>query len=106
MSNISPIINGLESISKALSTNPAGKPAAAEGEQGSFASLLGDSVNRINETMKTAETTSNAFLRDEPGANLVDTMLAVNKAQVEFRMAVEVRNRLIKTYETISNMSI
>jgi flagellar hook-basal body complex protein FliE len=106
MSNMSPIINGLESISKALNTNAVSKPANTDAPAQSFSSLIGDSVNRVNQTMKTAETTSNAFLRDEPGANLVDTMLAVNKAQVEFRMAVEVRNRLIKTYETISNMSI
>ena len=80
--------------------------AGAPTQRPAFADLLADSINGVNETMSEAGAKSDAFLRQEPGADLVDTMLAVNKAQVSFRAVVEVRNQLVQAYKDIASMPI
>lgn len=72
----------------------------------SFAELMTDSLNKVNDTLVAASAKTDAFLREEPGANLVETMVAVNKAQVSFRTVVEVRNQLIQAYKDVANMPI
>ncbi len=73
---------------------------------GAFGDLMRNSVDQVNDAMAGADAKTAAFLREDPGANLVETMVAVNKAKVSFRAMVEVRNHLIQAYKDIANMPI
>ena len=84
----------------------AATPGAAPSQTGAFADLMERSVNSVNETMAGAEAKTGAFLRNDPDANLVETMVAVNKAQVSFRTMVEIRNHLIQAYKDIASMPV
>ena len=81
-------------------------PGVASSTRGAFGDLMRTSLDQVNDTMRTAQAHTEAFLRADPDANLVETMVAVNKAQVSFRTIVEVRNQLVQAYKDIANMPI
>jgi flagellar hook-basal body complex protein FliE len=99
----------LEARIDAFSNNAAATGKIGEGgtaERVSFSELISTSVGKVNETLISSRDLGEAFLRQEPGADLVKTMAASSKAQVSFRAMVEVRNQLIQAYKDVSNMPI
>jgi flagellar hook-basal body complex protein FliE len=42
----------------------------------------------------------------EPGASLEETMIAMQKAQIGFQAALNVRNRMVQAYSDIMNMQV
>ena len=100
----------LDARAQALESNMVSRlaePGMVPGaDKASFGDLMRDSVNQVNQTMAGAQAKTAAFLNDEPGASLVETMVAVNKAQVAFKTVVEVRNQLVQAYKDIANMPI
>lgn len=83
--------------------SPAGATQQAP-DAPSFAELIGSGVERVNRTQQQAAAARKAFELGDAG--LLDVMLATQKARVEFRAAVEVRNRLVAAYQEIMNMPI
>ncbi len=73
---------------------------------GTFAELMSDAVNRVNDQQQEAASAAGAFARGEPGTELAEVMLSLNKAQVSFQAMAEVRNRLVSSYQDIMNMPI
>ena len=49
---------------------------------------------------------TDAFQRGDPGVELPQVMLEMQKASVSFRALTEVRNRLVSAYQEIMNMQI
>jgi flagellar hook-basal body complex protein FliE len=49
---------------------------------------------------------SAAFQRGEPGVELPQVMIEMQKASVSFRALTEVRNRLVSAYQEIMNMQV
>ena len=43
---------------------------------------------------------------DNPGVSLEETMVAMQKAQIGFQAALQVRNRLVQAYTDIMNMQV
>ena len=46
------------------------------------------------------------FQMENPNVSLEETMLAMNKSQIGFQAAVQVRNRLVQAYEQIMQMPV
>ena len=80
---------------------PAGKSGPSE-----FASLLSKGIEQVNQTDQRASQLSAAFQRGEPGVELPQVMIEVQKASVSFRALTEVRNRVVSAYQDIMNMQI
>jgi flagellar hook-basal body complex protein FliE len=80
----------------------AGPASAASG----FQSLLQQGIDSVNRTQQSADGLANAFERGVPGVELPQVMLEMQKANVSFRAAVEVRNKLVNAYQDIMNMPI
>ena len=85
-----------------------GSPAAEVPQTGpsQFASLLSKGIDQVNQTEQRATQLSAAFQRGEPGVELPQVMLELQKASVSFRALTEVRNRLVSAYQDIMNMQI
>lgn len=82
-------------------------PAAVEkGAPGSFGDLLKTAIDKVNETQTEAKNLSLAYERGEPGVDLPQVMIGLQKASVSFQAMVQVRNRLVSAYEDISKMPI
>ena len=100
----------------AQGVRPAGLRGVAPGPGGvaptgstasvSFASVLRNGLERVNEMQAQSSASQRAFERGDPGVDLPQVMLEMQKASVAFRGAVEVRNRMISAYQEIMNMPV
>jgi len=89
---------------------PAGGAASADAPARSgpseFATLLSKGIDQVNQTEQRAGQLSDAFQRGQPGVELSQVMLEMQKASVSFRALTEVRNRLVSAYQDIMNMQV
>jgi flagellar hook-basal body complex protein FliE len=82
---------------------------AANGVQGpgnSFANVMKQGLDQVNQTQQRASAIATQFERGVPGVELPQVMLEMQKASVSFRAVTEVRNKLVDAYQTIMNMPI
>lgn len=86
------------------SARPAAATPAAQGA--GFDGLLRSALQQVNGAQQESARLQQAFQMGDPGADLASVMLAGAKAQVGFKAAVEVRNRLVSAYQEIMNMPL
>ena len=73
---------------------------------GSFANVLKQGIDQVNQAQQSASTLSTQFEQGVPGIELPQVMLEMQKASVSFRALTEVRNRFVSAYQEIMNMPI
>lgn len=81
----------------------AGGPAGAGGA--SFGKLLKESMAQVNALQHEADTSIQS-LATGGTATLHDTMLAVQKADLSFRLMMQVRNKIVEAYQEVLRMSV
>jgi flagellar hook-basal body complex protein FliE len=92
-------------------TSPFGdiRPRAAEtkhsGGLGEFAELLSDQVKNVN-TMQTDANQMVHTMLTGGDVNEAEVLTAVQKADLAFRMLLQVRNKLIEAYREIQQIQI
>ena len=87
----------------------AGKPVsvAPDGTEGpEFAQVLKQSIDQVNRMQLEAQDKQLAFQSGEPGADLQDVMVSLQKASLSFQTMVQVRNKLVGAYQEIMNMQV
>lgn len=77
----------------------------ATASTGSFTGLLRDGVLQVNSMQHDATTQINELLTGGD-VNQAEVFTAVQKADMAFRMLVQVRNKLMAAYEEINNIRI
>lgn len=97
-------IRSLSAQIKPHQPTPADETAAAGGP--SFASLVKQGLDQVNQTQQKANDMATAFQRGTPGVDLAQVMIESQKASVSFRAVTEVRNRMVNAYQDIMNMQI
>lgn len=80
-------------------------PAASE-KVGEFADVLRDAFETVNNLQNEASNMQTRFDAGDRQVSLSDVMLATQKSGISFEAAVQVRNKLIEAYKTISQMQI
>jgi flagellar hook-basal body complex protein FliE len=60
----------------------------------------------VNETQQASSDLKTSFEMGDPNVNLVDVMIASQKATVAFEATVQVRNKLVRAYEEVMRMSV
>jgi len=71
----------------------------------SFGDMLSNAIQGVDDTMKSSEAAVQNFVTGQTD-NIHDVMISMQQAQLSFQMMVEVRNRLIETYQELSRMQI
>ncbi|MEX2482281.1 MAG: flagellar hook-basal body complex protein FliE [Gammaproteobacteria bacterium] len=71
-----------------------------------FGEVLKGALDAVNETQHTASAMRTSFERGETGVDLAEVMVAIQKANISFQAATQVRNRLVSAYQDIMNMPI
>lgn len=74
--------------------------------QGDFASLMAESIDKVNATQKSAAALAEAFEKGEADVSLAEVMVALQKASLSFQAMTEVRNRLVSAYQEIMSMPV
>lgn len=107
----SPAIQSVLNQMQGLATQAAGQPA--KGQQvsttvggGGFAGELQSAIQRINTLKLEAADKAEAFQAGDPGVELNDLMVDMQKASVATEMGVQVRNRLVTAYKDVMNMQV
>lgn len=89
----------LKSDLKLLSNQGAGKVA------GDFKTLLSNSLNDLNTTQRNSEAAIETFATGGD-IDVHTVMLAAQKASLSMQMAMQLRNKAVQAYESISKMNI
>ena len=84
---------------------PATLPAATPTDSNSFSALLGKMVSEVNAQQQSSAQSVTAL---QSGANvpLHQAVISMEEASVSFQLMVEVRNRLLESYQEIMRMQM
>ncbi len=94
-------LRGLAQVAGGGTSSPAAAPVA-----GGFAGELQRSLARVSAVQDRAYGQAEAFELGKPGVALNDVMIDLQKANVSFQTAVQVRNRLTAAYQEMMNMTV
>ena len=81
-----------------------GKAGAPAGK-GSFADALQSSIGEVNAMQQKADAAITALASGEK-VSLHETMIAMEQADVSFRMMMQVRNKIVEAYQEILRMQV
>lgn len=88
---------------------PDGMPinsGATAGEASGFRAAMADALQGVSQSQNEAERLQREVTLDNPTVSLEQTVLAMQKAQIGFQAALQVRNRLAQAYSDIMNMQV
>jgi len=83
---------------------PIGSGKAVQGA--GFAQALTQALGAVSESQNEAARLQREVQLDNPTVSLEETMIAMQKAQLGFQAALQVRNRLVQAYSDIMNMQV
>ena len=92
---------GLQSNGQPLA--PA-RTAAAEG--GGFAAAMSQALKSVSAQQTEAQRLQREVQLDNPTVSLEQTMIAMQKGQLGFQAALQVRNQLVRAYTDVMNMQV
>jgi len=96
----------LSNLASRIATAPArSAPGAGSVGDGSFAELVARFVQDVNGQQQAADQAVRQFATGQTD-NVHDVVLAMAKADLEFRFLLEIRNRLIDAYQELMRMQI
>jgi len=75
-------------------------------ETNNFGATLQTTINSVNEAQKHASDLKVGFVNGTTDKTLAEVMIASQKADLSFRAATEVRNKLVSAYQDIMNMPV
>lgn len=81
------------------------QPAEAAQKPGGFGDVLEGLLNNTADMQRDAEGEVDKLVKGETD-NINDVMLAVAKADVSFKMMLEVRNKLLDAYHEVMRMQV
>lgn len=73
---------------------------------GTFENLLKDAFEEVNSLQNAATNMQTRFDSGDRSLSLSDVMLASQKSSISFEATLQVRNKLIEAYKTVSQMQI
>jgi flagellar hook-basal body complex protein FliE len=79
-------------------------PGSEKGD-GSFAAVLKSSLTEVNQMQQKADAAITALATGDK-VSLHDTMIAMEQADVSFRLMMQVRNKIVEAYQEILRMQV
>lgn len=83
----------------------AGGKASGEAPKGDFASELKSALGEVNHLQRQAEQAIQQLVGEGKG-DLQETMIALEKADVSFRLMMQIRNKVLEAYQEIMRMQV
>ena len=79
---------------------------AGQTEDGkSFSDTLAESLNQVNTLQHDADRAVEDLMIGK-SQNIHETMISVNKADIAFRMTMQVRNKIVEAYQEVLRMQV
>lgn len=107
LSNLSGQVNGpdWQQTGQVNQTNSLQKVHEVK-EVPSFGQLLKQAINQVNGQQTQADNLRTRYEMGDPDVDLVNVMIASQKASVAFEATTQVRNKLVTAYQEIMRMPI
>lgn len=80
-----------------------GGQLVGEGQPANFGDMLSKSIGQVNDRMNEASAASEALATGKTN-DITQTLISLQKADISFKMLVEVRNKVMKAYEEVMRM--
>jgi flagellar hook-basal body complex protein FliE len=71
----------------------------------SFSSVLKESVEKVNALQKQADAAINSLVLGD-NKDIVQTVITMEKADISFRLMMQVRNKIMQAYEEVMRMQV
>jgi flagellar hook-basal body complex protein FliE len=88
------VVNGISDIKNSASVSSP------------FSSYLTDALGSVNDQQKTSNNLATAFERGDPGVDITQVMISMEKASISFQALTQVRNKMVDAYRDIMNMPV
>lgn len=96
-------IHGIRPLPPSVAAMPSGPVAPSGGK--SFDQFLLDSIHQVNAMQQDADHAVESLFAGGD-ANPAEVLTAVQKADVAFRMMLQVRNKMVQAFEEVQNLRI
>lgn len=80
-------------------------PGRASGHPASFEGLLGQAVQNLSQVQERADSLA-VNLATGQETNLVDAVLAMEETSLSYKLAIQVRNKVLEAYHDVMRMQI
>jgi flagellar hook-basal body complex protein FliE len=87
-------------------TPPVIKTEPAPAAKVEFSDALKNALDGVNASQVQAEDMGKRFAMGDDSVSLSDTMIAMQKASINFQATIQVRNKLVSAYHDIMNMQV
>jgi flagellar hook-basal body complex protein FliE len=67
---------------------------------------MADALKNVSQSQLQADSLQRELTLDNPSVSVEQTVMAMQKAQIGFQAALQVRNRLAQAYSDIMNMQV
>ena len=94
----------MRSLAQQESTLPS--LATTQPEGADFSALIKNQIEQVNHAQKTGSEMAKAFELGEPGVDLAQVMISMQKASIQFQALTEVRNKLLGAYQEVMSMQV
>lgn len=95
--SISPSVSGLQA--------PGVGPAHPQPGRGTFGNLLKGAINKVEHDHNQANRSIEELALNK-GKEIHRTMIEMEKAEISFKLLMQVRNKIVSAYETIMRMPV
>lgn len=86
---------------------PGDKGGVQRTEDGkTFAETLSQSLEKVNALQQDADKAIESLVAGNPQQTIHDTMIAVSKADLAFRLTMQVRNKIVEAYQEVMRMQV
>lgn len=99
------ILQQLQAAS-ALASGNKSIPAADDVASVNFSEKLKTAIDQVSAAQQSADRLSEQFVSDQPGVDLHEVMISLQKANISFQSMIQVRNKLVTAYQEIMNMQV
>ena len=99
-----PIAGEAAPILRRSGTGPGAAPSA-DGKAPSFGAVLKDALAQVSRLQGDADRAIGELATHGPGS-LPDTLIALEKADLSFRLMMQVRNKIVEAYQEVLRMQV
>jgi flagellar hook-basal body complex protein FliE len=98
-------ISSITSLASTLNAIAAASPVAPATQAGDFSSILKSAMNEVEKSHASADTSIRNFLSGE-NEEIHSTVLATQKAELQFELFMQARNKAVSAYQEIMKMQV
>jgi flagellar hook-basal body complex protein FliE len=83
-----------------------GTAAVGAAKGGGFQAAMTEALHQVSQSQLRSSALQREVALDNPSVSIEETMLAMQKSQLGFQAALQVRNRMVQAYTEIMNMNV